>query len=91
MNTPFASLSESFRASINFALEWFLTSMSKIMLYQILLKCKMLIALITNPFFINFVNFHVSLQTILGFEDLGAAQDVAPKSFITLLIYLSHF
>ena len=51
----------------------------------------MLAALVADPFFVNFVYLHVSLQAVFGLEDLAAAKDVAPKSFVTLLIYLSHF
>lgn len=91
MDAALASLSESFRATIHLALEWFLTSVREIMLNQVLLKSEMFAALVTHPFFVNFVNLHVSLQAVLGLEDLAAAEDVTPKSFITLLIYLRHF
>lgn len=47
--------------------------------------------LIADPFFIDLVYFHVSLETVLGFKDLAATEYITPKSFITLLIYLSHF
>ena len=91
MNAALAPLSECFRASIDFALKWFLASVGEIVLNQVLLKSEMLATLVADPFFVYLVYLHVSLQAVLRLEDLGAAQDVTPESFVTLLIYLSHF
>jgi hypothetical protein len=91
MNAAFAPLSESFSATIDFALKWFLAGVSEIVLNQVLLKSEMLSTLVADPFFVYFVDLHVSLEAVLGLEDLVTSEDVAPKSFITLLIYLSHF
>ena len=51
----------------------------------------MLAALVADPLFVNFMYLHVSLKAVLCLKDLATAEDVAPESFITLLIYLSHF
>jgi hypothetical protein len=73
MDASLASLSESFSAPIDFALKWFLTSVSKIMLNKVLLKSKMFPTLVADPFFVNFVYFHVSLEAVFSLEDLVAA------------------
>ena len=81
VNAPFATLSKSFLTAINTANKWLLTSVRKIMFYKVLLQRKMLTALTTNPFLVNFVNLHVPFEAILGFKVFVAGDDITLEFF----------
>ena len=90
MDGAFASLAESFLASLHFALKWFLARVSEVVFYQVLLEGELFTALLANPLFVYLVDLHVPLQAVLRFENFAATKDVAPEFFLTLLICLRH-
>ena len=61
MDAPFAPLPKSLDTAIDFTLEWFLSGVSKVMFYQVLLQGEVLIAFVTYPLFIYLVDLHVPL------------------------------
>ena len=83
MDAALTPLTEGFGTAINLTLKWFLSGVSKVMFYQVLLEGEPPIALVTHPLFVDLVNLHVPLQTILGFERFATPQDVTSEPFIT--------
>ena len=91
VDASLAPLSEGFGAPVDLTLKWLLSGVSEVMFHQVLLQCKVLVALVAHPLLVDLVDLHVPLKTIFGLEDFAAAEDVTSEPFITLLIYLSHF
>jgi|TARA_B110001450_G_C17450902_1_gene411988 hypothetical protein len=86
MDAPFAPLSKCFSATIYTALERFLASMCKVMFDKVLLQSKLLAALVTNPFLIDFMDLHVALETVLGLEVAITVDNVAFEPLLSLVI-----
>ena len=91
MDAPLAPLPKSLETAIDFTLKRFLSGVSKVMFYQVLLQGEVLIAFVTHPLLVYLVDLHMPLKTILCLEDFSAPQDVTSEPFITLLIILGHF
>ena len=68
MHAAFALLTEPLITAINATPERFLTSMRELVLNQILLKSKRLLAMFAFPFLLNIMLLHVPLQAIFCCE-----------------------
>lgn len=73
VNATLTSLSESFCAPINEALEWPLISVSVIVFNKVLLQSKTLAALVAHPLLFDLMYLHVALETILCLKDFIAS------------------
>lgn len=81
MNASLTSLTKCFCASVDAAYKWLLTRVCEIMFYKILLKCKMFSALVADPFFVYFVDFHMALKTVFSLKILLTSKYITLKSF----------
>jgi len=84
MDTPFPPLSEALITTFKLTLEWSESSVSKIVLYQVLFKGEGLAALRALELLANLVHLHMSLETILGFEELPTRSHLAKEAFLIL-------
>ena len=76
MDASFTTLSESFLATIDATNERLLSSMCEVVLYQILLESKSLIACFTLEVLLDLMFFHMALQTVFSLESTFAAKYV---------------
>lgn len=84
MKAALASLPKGLSTVINATNEWFGTGVGKIVFYQVLLESEGLVTFCTFPLLVNFVDFHMTFEAVLGLEFPIAADNITLEQFVDL-------
>lgn len=81
MQASLATLSKCFLTVADTALIRLQTGVGEIVFYEVLLESEPFATLIADVVLDSFVYFHVSLETVLGLENLVAIEDITSEFF----------